>query len=182
MESETISPVSAPNKMLTMRSLYNSVASLRGPSKHISTKMRKCHHSHILVTVGGLSPSKFTLKPVQEDIQIDFPLTMDRQTPEEFKREVLKEVEDVKINVNGFMMKQIDKNLTQAYCTTKKFDNKNHLGKHSRASIMRNLTSDTFKESTKSVNKAKFDEDECIVDEKAFMKTITSHYLNKIKD
>ena len=49
----------------------------------------------------------------EDGIDMLFPLSMDIQTAEEFKKQVLKEVDEVAIPINGFMMKEIDKTLNQ---------------------------------------------------------------------
>jgi hypothetical protein len=44
-----------------------------------------------------------------DDIEIMFPLTMDVQSPEEFRQEFLKDIEGDKPIINGFMCKEINR-------------------------------------------------------------------------
>ena len=55
-----------------------------------------------------------------DDIKIKYPLGMDIQSPQEFKEEWDKIVEGHRKNFNGFMVDELDKNLTQVIWSSKK--------------------------------------------------------------
>ena len=65
----------------------------------------------------------------EDGIDINYPLTMNLQTNEEFKREILKDSEDIQIPINGFMLKEIDKNLNQVYLKDTKVEEFENLDK-----------------------------------------------------
>lgn len=106
---------------------------------------------------------------------------MDLQTPEEFRQEVLRETEGAKIIINGFMCKEIDKNLTQVIASSKK--PQTNLKNKRKGSIerLRSIEGINFSAPDILLNKSD-EEDNGISDEKAFTLAISSHYLSKIKD
>jgi len=75
------------------------------------------------------TPSNHKMLKAEDGIDINYPLTMNLQTNEEFKREILKDNEDVQIPINGFMLKEIDKNLNQIYVKDTKVEEFGNLDK-----------------------------------------------------
>lgn len=107
---------------------------------------------------------------------------MDLQTPEEFKREVFREVDKLRTNFNGFMVTEIDKNLTQAYCSTRKNDSRHIVFRNRLKSASKRSQRDSTNASSKSIGKDLKTEEDGVAEELAFKRMITAHYCSKIKE
>ncbi|CAI2375272.1 unnamed protein product [Moneuplotes crassus] len=124
-------------------------------------------------------PKKQTKLVPPDGIEIKYPLRLDVQSVEEFKQEILNTIQNSKVAINGFMMKEIDKKLTQTFFTSKK----SQLNKNKKKGIKENNSKLYAVSSNSEIKDSQILHSEVQTpDEKAFKNMIYSHYYSKIQE